>query len=51
MGKKKKKNKVKIKKLNNKKCGGLSNEEMFFLCSKIKLNNNHIGVLSTTFKY
>ena len=50
MGKKKKKNKVKITKPNKKKCGGLSNEEMFFLCSKIKLNNNHIGVLSTTSK-
>lgn len=51
MGKKKKKNKVKIKKPNKKMYGGLSNEEMFFLCGKIKLNANHICVLSTTFKY
>ena len=52
MGKKKKKNKNKIlKPPKMKKCGGLSEQELFFLCSKVKLNNNHNGVLSTIIKY
>ena len=52
MGKKKKKKKNQIPKPpKNKKCGGLSENELLFLCSKVKLNNNHNGVLSTIIKY
>lgn len=51
MGKnKKKKNKIKIQRQSKRKLGGLSEEELFFLCKKVKLNNNFNGVVSTVIK-
>lgn len=51
MGKKnKKKNRLKVQKPPKRKLGGLSEEELFFLCNKIKLNDNFDGVISTIIK-
>ena len=47
---KKKKNKIKIQKQSKRKLGGLSEEELFFLCKKVKLNDNFNGVISTVIK-
>lgn len=51
MGKKsKKKNRIKHQKALKRKLGGLTEEELFFLCKRIKINNNFNEVISTIIK-
>ena len=45
----KKKNKIKVVK-SSKKCSGLSNEEMFNLCSNFKIRDSKILILNTFYK-
>ena len=50
MSKKKKKKKVKIYKPSRKRVGGLTEEEMFLLCNRIKLNRTKLVFISQHLK-